>query len=296
MLGNSTTFVSMCFNMGMQGLSACKGHVRKSYKQYYVDSLLEVGKEFFPLILFCDAECAKYVREDSGAKNIRIVEMELADLEKYTQLERYVATLSFMKAYADNANRKTVLIKENAAIEDVSKYTALNQSKIDLMKAAAVLDGYSSQYYFWIDAGMKNNEAPWKGWSGKYSNLSTDKFKCCLHINNLRYRKIQKLKFDDIMFVWSDVQMPATVFAINSAFVDIFHSEYNMTIDKLFEKNRTSSEQGIITWMIKEKPHLFDLVQSFHYDGIIEHVANTAPVCFRKKSWVASLLHDILHV
>lgn len=176
------TFVSMCFNMNMKDLAKVKrDEKRKNYIEYYVKSMLKICRGFDNIVLYCDEECANYLRPYIRNENLHVdvIEMTLEDLQKWKEYRRYALIIREMKAIAKKKNWSFPgaplhrgypgsWLRADLDEEIQARYMALVLSKVGLLYQTAKSNPYNTRYFYWIDSGLANSAKThcWDNWNG----------------------------------------------------------------------------------------------------------------------------------
>ncbi len=270
------TIVTMLFNMGIDKLNHVKGTSRSTYYEYYVKSLITMADLFENIICFCDAECAKYLTEKELDRKICIVEMKFSELEKYDNLEEYEKIFDRMqkklffrqKIHYPRISRRTSCIVQNKPTpREIATYTILNFAKITFMKEAVKRNPYHTEYYYWMDAGCFQEcyNMLWEKWDGNIM-YRPQGIRVSLHAP--RWSALRQ-KFlwtrENIAYCFIPDQMAAAAFGGDKESIIQFTKCFDDTVMEFMKHKLLSSEQGIITYMIKKYPKLFDV--AFSYDG-----------------------------
>lgn len=279
------TIVTMCFNMGMDKLEKVKKQNRGGYYEYYVQSTIKLCQLFPNIILFCDQECAEYV-EQKKLKNVRIIIMSLNDLEKMKDYKRYIEAYQNMKKIMKQnaksifkSRRVSCIVGERATAEDIALYTVLNCSKIDLLNNAFDLNIFNTRYFYWLDAGCAQEKYNhfWNEWTGTIMHKPEREIRCAFEKgkrNALRLR-IFWTKYNVAFCFWPSNQVAAGFIGMDGYLLSGIKKEFDLTIEKFLKQRLMTSEQGILSYMLKKKPKLFDIPSTMRgYQCMINDVAN----------------------
>lgn len=278
------TVVSMCFNMGMKSLSSVKEDQRTNYKEYYVKSADKLCELFSNVILFCDEECASYIK--LRHPKVYTVVMKFDDLPKmgyYDEwcliFERMINHVKFnkkMKCPIKHRRNSAILHGEAGAI---AKYTVLNNSKIDLMLEAKKQNPYKTEYFYWFDCGclLRDDTAGiWDKWDGTIMHRP-EGFRCALAMEKWNWFQMKFLwTRHNLAYVWPPAnQISGACLGCKGDLLDEFQKLYDQTIESYMKKGLMSSEQSIIPYMIKKYTKLFDIPKNtFGYKQVFYEVAN----------------------
>lgn len=276
------SIVTMCFDMGMEGLAKVKGDVRGDYYNYYIKSVIKLCHFFYNVIVFCDYECAKYLEEEKKKYNLKIYIfcMSFDELEKMRLLGVYTETYDKMKNQlvkkSIQKNKRSVIIKKDAEVGDLAKYTVLNHSKTDLMYKASQLNPFQTEYFYWLDGGCTHQkyEAMWKDWDGTILRRPKA-IRCSLHMRHWTRIRCVLWTRRNLAYCFCEDQMAATFWGGERKYMEELKKLFDETVESFIMRKLITSEQGIFTWMIKKYPFFFEVVQSNHYDRIIYNVANS---------------------
>ena len=283
------SIVTMCFNMGMDRLSRVKKDTRSDYYEYYVKSLMNIHKMFDNIICFCDKECADYLKRSGISEHYYIVEMEFTELpfyekkdvfsKAYEDMQRHVTFLR--NIYYPRKRHGSCIVKfpEQASADELAEYTVINHSKVSLLNRATKINPFKTNYFYWLDAGCLQE---------RYA-IFWDKFDYCFkhvpqgirisinayYIN--KFRMTFRWTLTNIAYCWISDQMAAPIFGGDIQSIKKFEDNYRNTIHLFLKHGLISSEQAIITYMLKLYTKDFDVAEGLRGYHSIVHDIGSAP-------------------
>lgn len=281
------TIVTMCFNLGMKRLSRIKSDNRENYYDFYITSLMRMIDCCDNVVCFCDKECAVHLRKEGYDDKVYLIEMELDELPLYNKIELYEEKYAKMQRHVDflkkvNFPKKRhgsfiVKFSEQASPRDMAYYALLNHSKVSLMRRATQQNPYNTKYFYWLDAGclQEKYDLFWEGFTNRITHIPVG-IRIVIHTPNF---STIRMKFHwslyNIAYGWIPDQMEAMFFGGTLESIMHFADEFEYMIDRFLKHDVISSEQAIITYMVKQHPSDFDVViNKEYYRGSIEKIAN----------------------
>lgn len=252
-------------------------------------------KLFKNIILFCDEECAEYIRQKEF-DNVRIVVMNFNSLDKISDMERYEKAFTRMRKHLA-FNRKihlpfkrrhtSCIVNDVASIKELSKFTVLYCSKIDLMVKAYSMNPYGTDYFYWLDGGCVQDKYSqlWREWDGTIMHKPQG-FRCALDM--------ARWSMFHVKFMWTMYniaycfppgnQIAAGFMGCRGSLLPIIKDEFDLTITKFLQRGLMSSEQSILTYMIKKRMDLFDIPVTLRgYANMVNDVANADALMMKKR-------------
>ena len=281
------TIVTMLFNLGMKSLSRVKNDNRLNYYEYYVKSLMKMPQLYDNIICFCDKECADYLRTKRFSEKMYLIEMRIEELPLYSRIHLYETTYAKMQKHVDflrkmNWPRKrhgscTVRFPEQASPKEMALYALINHSKISFLKWAEENNPFHTKYFYWLDAGCLQEKYSlfWDGFSGEIKHVPQG-VRISIHAPSFSAKRMKiRWSMYNIAYCWIPDQMGACFFGGDKENISKFSDEFENMITYFLNHGFISSEQAIITYMVKRHPEYFDIVVSSKpYSHLIENVAN----------------------
>lgn len=283
------TFVTMLFNITdsqekheILSTDGNAHHLKRVYKDYYIDSLEKLCSKFENIVVFCDKECADNLDTPNAKVMITSID-ELPYYQQFCKLKDLFSQLPNRVFYKKNINADIEGTESN--FHDRALYASVVLSKQHIMSKAAEL--ISTEYLCWLDAGLfaKDHLYLWDGWDGNITATPEDsKIRIICSRNPILKQTLQDIRATTlkdavfcrrpftISFRWLCAlfgreigpvpQVSGAYQLMKKTECVRFEQLYNEYVQRIMDRNLICYEQGVLTLMLKENPDLFDVVYS----------------------------------